>query len=77
MYFNRKKFQRDAIRAMQKSAQSYRMVSQEIFMSKSQLHRYLNRQFDLRVGDFLLLCDVLNLNPYEYIEEVEYQLRLL
>jgi len=77
MYFNRKKFQKDAIRAMQSQAQSYRMVSQEIFMSKSQLHRYLNRPFDLRVGDFLLLCDVLDLNPYEYIEEVEYQLRLL
>lgn len=75
LYFDIGKFSKDCKRKMAFDGYSYRTLASDLKMTAhSRLHRILHNRAKLRVSEFMALCNELELNPFEYIEETEVQL---
>lgn len=75
--FNHDKFVKDFKNHMLGMDMSFRELAGKTKVSHTMLWRFSAKKAIPNMADFVYICNVLDMNPYEYFEEEEYQLRLL
>lgn len=75
--FTTDKFLKHVREAMQRDNVSYRTLSRRTKISLSRLHSMLHGKARMSIHNMLEFCNSFDLNPYEYIDEKEYQTSFL
>lgn len=76
LYFDYDKFSQEIKRQKRRGYHSYRTLSKHTGIPFATLHRIVNNTETVSLRDVFTLCNKLDLNVYEFIDEKEQQLEM-